>query len=562
MKNNFPILLFCFFFLSYSSLSAQGLKRIFSKSEAWAFQKDQEALLKQNIRQDIQFLSSFQLEGRKAGELGAKNAALYIQDRLEKMNVSTLNLPNKFKVSTGKRLTANTRLTINNFLVRIPEEARPLPFSNSDIYQGYFLIGNKEPLTPWVLPIFDSREEAHELKDGWVDKAFKMAEHAQRLDAEALFLFDPYGVVNLETMQNAGHPELDIPVVMLSSKVYDKHLKSLKSLTSINLQLEFSRIEKETENVYAFIHHNSDKTILLSASYDYLGAYYDSNLPYGNNKVVHYGADQNASGVAGALALVNMLQMKNTLGNNYNYIIAFYSGSQSNHQGVKHFLEFLPDIMKRQVVTAIHLDHIGRYQPENGLYVMGSNQSGMYDKLANRSTSRMNIHVGGNISRNSDAYVYDTENIPTLQFHTGLLEDHGKSADHPSKINYLYVWNIVHSIYQGLFSAEPSLQLDNTADAKPAQSVNIIKRTIEWEEWGMQIDKSYEGFGVKLLSLSDDGIAQKIDLQAGDIIFNINKKPVVTLADLEAVLKTIKYDENILIKIKREVSVLDIDVRI
>ena len=67
---------------------------------------------------------------------------------------------------------------------------------------------------------------------------------------------------------------------------------------------------------------------------------------------------------------------------------------------------------------------------------------------------------------------------------------------------------------------------------------------------------------MKLLSLSDDGIAQKIDLQAGDIIFNINMKPVVTLADLEAVLKTIKYDENILIKIKREVSVLDIDVRI
>src|SRR5690554_5116101 len=105
---------FLFFIILFSfkkSLSAQFIKSIFSKAETWEFAKDQESLIKKNIRQDVQFLSSLQLEGRESGTLGAQNAALYIKDRLNKMNVVSLNLPAMFKVSTSRRLTANTKLT-------------------------------------------------------------------------------------------------------------------------------------------------------------------------------------------------------------------------------------------------------------------------------------------------------------------------------------------------------------------------------------------------------------------------------------------------------------------
>ncbi|HZH88737.1 MAG TPA: M28 family peptidase, partial [Chitinophagaceae bacterium] len=357
--------------------------------------------------------------------------------------------------------------------------------------------------------------------------------------------------------------ELNIPAVILSKTAYEKHIRAVNSLSSISLQLDFVDIQSETENVYAFINHNSDKTIILSSSYDYLGSYYDQSLPYGNNKIVNYGADKNASGVAGVLALVDMLQMKKDLGNDYNYLIAFYSASQLGHQGVNHFLKYLPNIMKQQVVAAIHLDHIGRYQQDKGLYVMGSNHSGMNEQLANRSTSsRLHFNIGGSISKDSDAYFYEKDHIPTLQFHTGNITDHGTPADHPSKINYLNIWNIVFSIYQGIFSAEPSLQKLSNKTSTTDKNVNYTKTPVKWEEWGIQIDKNYEGLGVKLLSLSNDGLAKRIKLEEGDIVFNINKKPVVTLEDLESVLKTITYDEEITIKIKRDVSVLDINTKI
>lgn len=562
---NFKLFFFCFIvlFSFNNSLSAQFLKDVFRKSETWEFTKDQESLLKKNIRQDVQFLSSLQLEGRESGSLGAQNAALYIKDRLNNMNVVSLNLPTKFEVSTGRRLTANTKLTINKFLVRIPEEGKPLYFSSANSYEGYFLKGNKEPLTPWVLPLFKNQNEAQEFKDNWNELAYKLSLNAEAHDAKALFLYDSYGVIDLESIYDTGHSALNIPVVLLSKTAYEKHIRAIKSLTSISLQLDYNEIQSETENVYAFINHNSDKTIIISASYDYLGSYYDQSLPYGNNKIVNYGADKNASGVAGALALVEMLQMKKELGNDYNYMIAFYSASQLGHQGVKHFLKYLPNIMKQQVVAAIHLDHIGRYQQDKGLYVMGSNHSGMNEQLANRSTSsKLHFNIGGNISKDSDAYYYEKDQIPTLQFHTGLLTDHGTPADHPSRINYLNIWDIVFSIYQGILSAEPSLQKDSKAASINKKSVNYTKTPVKWEEWGMQIDKSYEGLGVKLLSLSNDGLAKRIKLEEGDIVFNINKKPVVSLEDLEAVLKTITYDEEITIKIKRDVSVLDINIKI
>lgn len=559
--NVFFLTLFISFF--NTSASAQFFKSVFSKSEEWSFNKEQESHLKHLLRQDIQFLSSFQLNGRKVGDLGSQNAALYIKNRLESMHVETLNLPNHFEVSTNKRLSANTRLTINNFLIRIPEEAKPLPFSNNHDFQGYFLIGTKEPLTPWVLPLFDSKEDAEKFKNDWIDKAYSIALKAEKFDVKALFLYDPYSIIDLTDIENAAFKEVNLPVIILSTSVYKKHLINNQSLTSISLQLDLVDIQSETENVYAFINHNSDKTIILSASYDYLGSYYDQSLPYGNNKIVNYGADKNASGVAGVLALVDMLQMKKDLGNDYNYLIAFYSASQLGHQGVNHFLKYLPNIMKQQVVAAIHLDHIGRYQQDKGLYVMGSNHSGMNEQLANRSTSsRLHFNIEGSISKDSDAYFYEKDHIPTLQFHTGNITDHGTPADHPSKINYLNIWNIVFSIYQGIFSAEPSLQKLSNKTSTTDKNVNYTKTPVKWEEWGIQIDKNYEGLGVKLLSLSNDGLAKRIKLEEGDIVFNINKKPVVTLEDLESVLKTITYDEEITIKIKRDVSVLDINTKI
>src|SRR5690554_795881 len=215
--NVFFLTLFISFF--NTSASAQFFKSVFSKSEEWSFNKEQESHLKHLLRQDIQFLSSFQLNGRKVGDLGSQNAALYIKNRLESMHVETLNLPNHFEVSTNKRLSANTRLTINNFLIRIPEEAKPLPFSNNHDFQGYFLIGTKEPLTPWVLPLFDSKEDAEKFKNDWIDKAYSIALKAEKFDVKALFLYDPYSIIDLTDIENAAFKEVNLPVIILSTSV-------------------------------------------------------------------------------------------------------------------------------------------------------------------------------------------------------------------------------------------------------------------------------------------------------------------------------------------------------
>ena len=72
-------------------------------------------------------------------------------------------------------------------------------------------------------------------------------------------------------------------------------------------------------NVIAYLNNNVEQTVVIGAHYDHLGYGDEGSLYRGEDKAIHNGADDNASGVAMLLDLAGKLKTTNT-GNNYLFI--------------------------------------------------------------------------------------------------------------------------------------------------------------------------------------------------------------------------------------------------
>ena len=89
---------------------------------------------------------------------------------------------------------------------------------------------------------------------------------------------------------------------------------SFKPKTDPHGEVKFTTNADSTitgNNIIGFIDNNAKSTILIGAHYDHLGFGGEGSLYRENDKAVHNGADDNASGVAVMLNLASRIKIKN-----------------------------------------------------------------------------------------------------------------------------------------------------------------------------------------------------------------------------------------------------------
>ena len=89
---------------------------------------------------------------------------------------------------------------------------------------------------------------------------------------------------------------------------------SFKPKTDPHKEVEFTKNADNTitgNNVIGYIDNKAETTIIIGAHYDHLGYGGEGSLFRGEEKAVHNGADDNASGVAIMLNLADRLNVRN-----------------------------------------------------------------------------------------------------------------------------------------------------------------------------------------------------------------------------------------------------------
>ncbi len=174
--------------------------------------------------------------------------------------------------------------------------------------------------------------------------------------------------------------------------------------------------------------------IVVGAHYDHVG-YGTHQTSYGPLGVIHNGADDNASGVAGVLAVIQaFLALDQPPGRSI--LFAFWDGEEQGLWGSKHWTAN-PTVPLNQVVMKINADMIGHLR-EDQVFVFGTRTATGLRRLVSHGNVNTDLALdfSWELKANSDHHPFFAREVPVLMMHTGLHEFYHRPTDQAHRINH------------------------------------------------------------------------------------------------------------------------------
>lgn len=226
---------------------------------------------------------------------------------------------------------------------------------------------------------------------------------------------------------------------------------------------------REARNVVAFLDNRAAKTVVIGAHYDHLGqGKQGSSLLENSVGMIHNGADDNASGVAGLLELARIYS-SNEVVEPVNFLFIAFGAEELGLLGSRYFVQH-PTLDLGSIHWMLNMDMIGRFNPENGVSIIGYGSSPEFEAIYAKldKTSYIKHYTGYEGRGGSDQTSFYEKNIPVLFFHTGGHADYHRPSDDADKVDYASLKRILElemAFIEGSFSYE-TLQFRSTDPEK------------------------------------------------------------------------------------------------
>ncbi|NGM74724.1 M20/M25/M40 family metallo-hydrolase [Sphingobacterium sp. SGL-16] len=192
---------------------------------------------------------------------------------------------------------------------------------------------------------------------------------------------------------------------------------------------------RQAENIIGFLDNGAPYTIVVGAHYDHLGhGNFGGTRDTSHIGQIHNGADDNASGVAGLLELARYYS-SNKIKEKYNILFIAFSAEELGLVGSKYWTEH-PTLPLDKIHWMLNMDMIGRYNPDNGLAIIGYGTSSKFPSIFENISSTIKFNKSKDGNGGSDQTSFYKKNIPVLFFHTGGHDDYHKATDDADKIDY------------------------------------------------------------------------------------------------------------------------------
>lgn len=307
-------------------------------------------------------------------------------------------------------------------------------------------------------------------------------------------------------------------------------------------------------NVVGFLDNGAATTVVIGAHYDHLGHGIFGSL-YTGEPAIHNGADDNASGVA-ALVLIAK-RLKNSRAKQNNYLFIAFSGEELGLYGSKYFVNN-PTVDLSTVNYMLNMDMVGRLNEDKTLAVNGVGTSPVWkEELARMENSGLKIKTSESGIGPSDHTSFYLEDIPVLHFFTGQHSDYHKPSDDSELINYeglLTISNFLINLVEQL-DDDGKLVFTKTKDADKGKEAANFKVTL-----GIMPDYMSDIEGLRIDGVKEDHPAAKAGMKKGDIIVQMGALKVKDIYDYMEGLGKYKKGDRVLVKVKREEKVLELEV--
>lgn len=289
--------------------------------------------------------------------------------------------------------------------------------------------------------------------------------------------------------------------------------------------------------------------LIVSAHYDHLGrGWPDAHA--GDAGQLHPGADDNASGVAVMLELARAF----AAGEKPQRPILFiaFSGEEAGLAGARHFVDHPSPMPIDRAVGIINLDTVGRLR-SGKVQVLGAGTAAEWPHIFRGGTFVTGVEstaIPGNFEA-SDQRAFIERGIPGVQIFTGPHEDYHRPGDTADRIDVdglVKVATLVKEAVGYLASrAEPMTitiaGAGATTGAPPA--AGPAQPGARRVTFGAVPDFEFQGPGVKLSGVSPGSPAEHAGLRAGDVVEKLDGRPVGSLAEFSAVLRTLSAGQEV-----------------
>ena len=504
---------------------------------------------KERVYEDIKFLASDELQGRLPGTEGIEQAAQYIASSFEAIGLQTVvedGYYQQFTIADWVSFGDKNALNFKGQDYVLAEDFFPAPWNeNSSVsaklvdvgfgitapdlsYDDYEGMTQKKLQGKIFLMDISSPDGIHPhskyLK--YHDLGDRIA-MARDKGASGVVLINQGGMASDIDIKYRKIHGRHIPVVFISNPDLAEALADKKK---ISFTTEASENRILTKNVMGFIDNQSEYTVILGAHYDHLGWGSESSLYAGEEPMIHNGADDNASGVAGILELARNLVVDTSSGPKPNYLILAFSGEEMGLLGSAFFAENMVDL-NLETRYMINLDMVGRLE-NNYLAVSGVGTSPVWKDLVRESgCNELKIKTSASGVGPSDHTSFYYQEIPVLHFFSGTHEDYHKPTDDVEKINFEGETQLLGYILGLLHDTRSLENIPFTPTKDESQKAPKFSVTL-----GVMPDYMFDGEGMKIDGVTAGKPASKAGLEKGDVLVKMGDVKVV---DMQSYMKAL-----------------------
>ncbi|MEE9251817.1 MAG: M28 family peptidase [Thermodesulfobacteriota bacterium] len=564
------------------------------------------------------YLASDELQGRESGTEGAVKASRYISSHFKASGLKPLGEGSSFEqkfdfisdIRAGKDNSLAFTIGGKKTDFKPGPDFWPLGFSVSGalsaevVFAGYGIsvpelgyddyegvdVGGKAVL------VLRGSPEGGDPRSPFYEYAplRRKATAARDRGAKCIVFVTPLYMTEPETLSKVGGAQLwansGIQAVVIRRSVAEK-LFAVKGLSladveealkegslgaftvpavRMDLTTEVVRVLSSTANIVGILkaegNSRSDEAVVIGAHYDHIG--YGRRFSMARKggaeeqkPLVHNGADDNASGVAGLLELAGYFSTRTSELRRDLIFIAF-SGEELGLLGSTYYVEN-PLYSLRKTVAMINMDMIGRLQ-QNKLTVFGAGTSKAWHSVIKASNTSVGLELklkeGGFAPSDQTAFL--SKRIPAIQFFTGVHEDYHTPGDDWEKINSDGQAKVL-ALIAGVIERISRFQHEGVAEIGFADAG---KGEVQHGFGGFGVyvgtipDYSADVTGVRLLGVKSGGPAEKAGIMGGDVIVEFAGRDIRDIYDYVYSLKEIKPGDAVEVKVLRNSKELKLNV--
>ena len=365
---------------------------------------------------------------------------------------------------------------------------------------------------------------------------------------EPLFASSKTSLAELQQTLDTGKPQMGLQLAGVS----------------IGGVIDLEKVRKTGRNVIGRLPAGetaaAQPAVIIGAHVDHLGRGSNGSLAHENESgEIHYGADDNASGVAAVLEAAEYLAAQQRAGRlalKRDILFAAWSGEELGLLGSKHYVEAVtetlgkPEHLRGALAACLNLDMVGRL--DGALVLNGVGSSSIW----RREIERRNVVVGLPLKLSDDSYLptdatsFYLKGVPILSAFTGSHSEYHTPRDTADKLNYPDMERVARFmtlVLRGLAVAETApdyIAVQRPKEQRVRAGLRVYLGTIpDYAESPIK--------GLKLSGVARGGPAEKAGLKSGDVIVELAGRKVENIYDYTYAIDALKVDKSATVVVVR-----------